>query len=449
MEQESSNNSRSDQETRLRSAPTRVLLDNKFVDTCPLLSKENPIQRYYDTLVPQLMMRIGQRDKPKFYVNFTDPTTKKSHSVFVAQWGDKVETKNKRGNIHITDITIDEIRFKAHAALAKIKSHTNENRSPILEEKRRIEADAKALEKGKTLRQAWNDYLQIRTRITDATSIHIYQSFRHLEDVIDTPLADWCTPAWLERRLIDISAGKSKFAHGGSRNVANHVADYLRAIINVVDADHTLLGANPASIALSRFKNSPTYVKPARKKSIIPASDLFELHEGLGRLATAGDWLAHDFISLLLYTGIRENAASMMSWRDINFEAGYCWIYFDTNLERQVILPLSDRALEVLKARHERLKQHEDWARIKKADWVFPVKYTYNKKTNEHITPQGDQVATLDSDGNPWSYVKETKRFFERLDIPTNVRVVLQNEWRQPVKDASSLSDLSCSQAEY
>lgn len=390
--------------------------------------------RYYDTNLPQLMLRVSKTEK-SFFLTHTDPVSKKPVRDLIARWGEPFENKTTKGTIKVRPITIEQVRQRGREKLAGIVKLINDGHSPELVRREKAQADAAKLRKGMTLRQAWQEYLQIRTRSTIETNIHVRQTFAHLEDVMDKPLVDWCSPGWLGKRMVVISTRSSEFGHRGTPGVAVKVAEYLRMIINVVDADHSLLGENPASIALSRFKSTPTFEKKKRKKSIIPVTDLFELHEALTRLATNNDWLAHDFISLLLYTGIRENAASMLCWRDINFDAGYCWLYFDTNLDKQVILPLSDRVLEILKARHQRLSEHEDWERIKTSGWLFPVKYTYVKKINKNITPQGKQVGIQDN-SNPWSYVKETKRFFDRLDMPTNVRLTLQDEWRQPVLDA-------------
>ena len=400
---------------RVPKQDNKFIFEDKRIEALPL-SQSQTTPRYYDLQFPKLMLRINRSEKV-FYLNYTDPVTHTPQREYVATWGDVVESTNTRGTKKIAPITVDQVRQAALEAQARIKADINVGKSPVLAKQQQAVADARELAKGISLREAWFNYLSTHPRLTEPTSVDIYQTFRHhLIDVLDKPIIDFCIPRWIEARFVLIYERQSPGGHGGSPAMAYKMLAYLKAILNHADADGVLLGKNPVSVAERTLNKRIQYQKPKRKKVIIPAGERHNLHAALLQREYHEDFLAADFVKVLLYTGIRDGAARTLRFEHYNPERGFIWIYVDTQLDRMIVLPLSDQAISVLNARIERLKQHDDWDGIRKAGWLFCSKYN-----------------------GQWSYIKETKGFFKRLDAPTSTPLLVSDKWRRPVLNEAGI----------
>lgn len=403
---------------RAAKGDNRFLFTNDAIEKIPF-SDSWSTPRYYDTLLPVLMIRVG-KSKKQFYVNYTDPVSRKAEREYVGTWGEMIEVVTQRGNKKVVPIDVDAIRHRAMSKQVELTKLTNDNISPKLAQKKKTEAAKIELAKGLTLRQAWEEYLAQHTKLSEPSREDIRQTFAHVDDVIDQPLKEFCDPNWVMQRFVTIYERKSVFAHGGSPAMAYKFLIWLKAILNMVDDEGALLGKNPVTVAEVRLrKRKNQYPKPARRKSIIPSDERFLVHNRLSTLEDNLDFLAADFIKLLLYTGLRDEAARTLKWSYINFDRGFAWVYVDSRREKMIILPLSDRAMEVLRERLARLKQHVEWPEIRKAGWVFPVKHN-----------------------GEWGFLKESKKFFQRLDLPTNMKMVQSDKWRRPVRDKASNAEI-------
>ncbi len=382
-------------------------------------AKNDTTPRYYDSVFPRLMMRVTKTQK-KFYVTYTDPVKRAAQVEFVATWGDIVESINNRRNKSHGPITAERVRSDALTVYAGVTAKINKNLSPALEKQRQAEADRLELLKGITLREAWDEYLRSHTRLSKPSVSDIKSTFEnHLTDVLDKPLKEFCTAKWVETRFVLLYDGKSTGGHGGSPAIAYKFRAWLKAIINNIDEDGSMFGRNPVSVAEKMLNKRKQFAKPKRKKVIIPADDLYNLRCALDSLIERQDFMAADFISLLLYTGLRDGAARTLRFENIDYEKKFAWVFLDTNLDSKIILPLSDSAINVLKVRKARLEKHREWAAIENAGWFFPVKM------------RGE-----------WGFLKESKAFFTRLDMPTNTPLLVTDKWRRPVKNKEGITQI-------
>lgn len=131
--------------------------------------------------------------------------------------------------------------------------------------------------------------------------------------------------------------------------MANRVMALLRSVFNY-SIKKGWEGRNPAQ-AFERFKET------SRDRFVLPQEMPFLLQA----IECERRSLIRDFFKILLFTGVRKGNVQQMRWEQIDWNFGY-WRIPDTKNGQPLIVPLSEKALEVLTERRINANSF----------WVFP-----------------------------------------------------------------------------
>ena len=160
---------------------------------------------------------------------------------------------------------------------------------------------------------------------------------------------------WFNRRISSISKHEIHQLHLRIREKnglyqANRMLERIRAMYNKA-IEWGWDGANPSS-GIKKFKEKTRdrFIRPIEMPLLFKALDLEE------------NETARDYIYISLFTGARKTNVLQMRWEEIDWQSNY-WRIPDTKNGEPVIIPLSDRAKELLDTR---LKKSHGNA------WVFP-----------------------------------------------------------------------------
>ena len=224
------------------------------------------------------------------------------------------------------DMNIAQARIEAKKVLAQVATGINPN-----------EKKQKARIKKITLRELLELYLSekdLKARTKQDYRQAIKETF---SDYLDQPL-DRLTRSVVEKSY------KSRMKRSKAR-AANSIR-VLRALFNRAASlyrEEGLFQENPVR-AITEPGGVGLY-KPPRKKTFIDRPDLpiwWKTVEGLNEEA-------EKYFKFLLLTGVRASEANNILWEDLNFRSKTYYIRDPKNREEDVILPLSDYLVDLIK----------------------------------------------------------------------------------------------------
>jgi len=187
------------------------------------------------------------------------------------------------------------------------------------------------LRKEITLKELFNLYMERYSRIEK-------KSWRYDEREINKFVSHW-----FNRKISDISKYEIKSLHLKMKEAnglyqANRMLERLRSMYNKA-IEWGWEGANPTQ-GIRKFKEETRdrYVQPNEMPLLLAA--LEEEHNGTAR----------DYLYLSLFTGARKSNVLQMRWEQIDWH-NKTWRIPDTKSGEPVLIPLSDRAIEILETR--------------------------------------------------------------------------------------------------
>lgn len=159
---------------------------------------------------------------------------------------------------------------------------------------------------------------------------------------------------WKARRATDISIREARkrmdeIADRHGKHAANRSLNDVRAAVNWCIEHELFAGENP-------WNHVSSVRTESRERFITPE----EMPKFLEAVYQAED-TTRDFILMCLFTGARKTNVMTMRWEQIDFDLK-AWRIPKTKSGTSHIVPLTQRALEILHARH---KDHA-------SGWVFP-----------------------------------------------------------------------------
>ncbi len=163
-------------------------------------------------------------------------------------------------------------------------------------------------------------------------------------------------PDWLGKRMIDINKEMvlSRHATLGKVNgeaTANGVMRILRAMFSYAHATYDICEVNPVSY-LSKIK---AWYPEKRRRTYIKAHQLKTWWSAVHALESD---TMRDFLTFLLFTGLRRGEASSLRWNDIDFIERTFTIQKTKNGD-PLILPMGAFIEEVLERRRKQYHNHE------------------------------------------------------------------------------------------
>lgn len=284
------------------------------------------------------------------------------------------------------EITVEQARREAQKLLGKIATGID----PRAEQKN---VELQSL----SLYEVFQDYLKARKTLKPRT-LYDYKN------VVNRAFADW-----KDKPLLSITKDKVAKLHASlgqeqGEAYANLAMRVLRALFNFAagqyeDAQgHSLVADNP----VKRLSQTRSWYRVKRRQTYIKSHELSAWFHSLQK--TTNETM-HDYLLLVLFTGLRRNEAAQLKWSDIDLKAKTLTIP-DTKNNQPHTLPLSNYLSDLLVLRQQRAA----------SEYVFP-----GNGKGGHIVEPRKQTAKVIEDSGVTFTIHDLRRTFitmaESLDI--------------------------------
>jgi integrase len=283
------------------------------------------------------------------------------------------EARIKRaGNKRITlgrhpILPLDDARKKAQETLLIMKDGFDP--VELEEEERKQRAKIAAINDAKkiTLRTVFKDYQSVRELKPKTLSDYRNTFDVCLPDWLDEPVPN-ITRRAVEQRFIKIRDNRGKGQAAKCMRILAAVLNNAKA--EEVDDGVRLITENPCDVL--KEKKVDRTLKPRerfldREELRLVVEELSHVHhpsysKQSPRLTSI---TVADFLTLLLFTGLRRDEAATLKWIDVNFDDGFFTIH-DTKNSSNHVVPMSMQVRTMLERRRDAGDKHDQW--------VFPNK---------------------------------------------------------------------------
>jgi integrase len=202
-----------------------------------------------------------------------------------------------------------------------------------------------------TLAQAFEDFKQARKNLKPKT-VASYQY--HL---------DKCFSDWLRKPITQITKTMVSQRHrdmgeSGTKAFANGAFRVLEAVLNFAIYQYEdgkgepVLSNNPVNV----LNHTRAWYPSRRRMGVIKVRELGAWYQAVQALKAedklTSAWVIADYLSFVLFTGLRASEASQLRWEDVDLEERTLTLP-DPKNRQPFTLPLSDIAMDVLAQRRE------------------------------------------------------------------------------------------------
>lgn len=255
-----------------------------------------------------------------------------------------------------------------------------------------------------TLKEVLNEFLKARKSLKPITVADYTRTVNvYFQDWSDKPITSITK---------DMVENRHRLIGERSKAQANLCMRYLRALFNFAIARYEDNQGNPtiADNPVKRLSSSRAWYRVERRQSVIRLHELPAWYAAVTNLSNEKTSQAResicDYLLFLLFTGLRRNEGSQLSWDNIDFSAR-CLTIADTKNRLPHTLPLTNYLLEILQRRRA----------VATGKYVFTGNNTDNRiveprKVMQHVTAESGIAFTL----------HDLRRTFitiaESLDIP-------------------------------
>lgn len=249
-------------------------------------------------------------------------------------------------------LSTEEARIEAQKFLGDVAR----GRDPIALKR---EAEARQV----TLKEAFDEYMAVRTGLSDQT-VHDYN--RVMREMFKD---------WQSRYLTEITKDmvQSRHRRYGAKSPAraNNGMRVLRAVFNFARGQYedaqgrSLFPENP----VSRLSHTRSWYREKRRQTVITRSQLPKWAKGVESLREGKDPLSEtvaDYLLLLLFTGLRRSEGLNLEWDRVDLEEKTLTIV-ETKNHETLVLPLSEYLCDLLRRRKKDRDERES-----KEPYVFP-----------------------------------------------------------------------------
>lgn len=288
--------------------PAKLKLTKVAVDKLPFSEKGKQVD-YYDTELPAFGVRVSATSKVYFVRK-------------------RINGKMTRVNLGRHGvITADDARNEAKDAFTDLRKGVDINREK-----------SKAMERGITLQQVYDDYLTARPTMKPRT-ISVDKSLLncHLSDWLKKPLRD-ITEDMLKRRHL-------KIAKDSGVNTANNVMRLFRRLHRF--AARSLKEAVDRDMVKDALEGQ--WFKVDRRQTVLKEHELPVWYKAVNKISNP---IILDYLLLLLFTGLRENEGLTLRWDDVDMVAETFTIRKEiAKNKKSHTLPMSDFLKELFQRR--------------------------------------------------------------------------------------------------
>jgi len=235
-------------------------------------------------------------------------------------------------------LSLDEARQKA----AKLLLDMHQGIDPRAERKAKAAASAARQSRDITLRLAFEEFLANRPALRDKSKQSYSDGMKHLDSWLDRSLRE-ISREMVERRHKEIAVEVEKRRGSRGASSANGAMRAFRAVWNFA-ADRRDLPPCPVKLR-KQWHPEP------RRESYVAYQDLSKFYAAVRALQND---VARDYLTLLLFTGMRRGEAASLRWSDVDLIEKVIRIPSErTKGGRGLALPMSDVIYDMLGARHE------------------------------------------------------------------------------------------------
>ena len=320
---------------------------------------KNPPVKLTDAVVKKLSPPSSDKKGCAFYWDstlkgFGLTVTKSGTKTFIVQG--RINGRERRMKLQRFGVwTTEQARKKARVKLGQMADGID----PVDEKRRK-----KAI--GVTLEEVIEDYIENkRPKGASLKESTIRDYRRHLNTNFK---------AWKKKPLVNITRDMIERRYREhcktSTSQAGQSMAYLRAIFQYAidshkdDEGRSLITHNPVDI----LKDKKMLVTSKPKKGCVPLDKIGEWWSAVldMRNDPAQEYASNsacDLVTVIALTGLRLGEARSMRWSQLDFDECSLELH-DTKNRTDVILPLSDRVIEILESR-----------KGNKSDYVFPARY--------------------------------------------------------------------------
>lgn len=280
------------------------------------------------------------------------------------------------------------------------------------------------------LKDVFNDYMNARKDLKPRTR-------DGYECVLNLVIPDWLNKPIVKITQQMIAKRHAEFGHNHSKAGANHAMRVLRAVFNFAmheyqnDDGKPIVTVNPV-IYLSHIRG---WFRIERRQTVIKTHQLNAWYFGLSNLLNETEYsqgsMWHDYLLLMLLTGMRKTEAASIKWEDVDLKEK-TFTLRDTKNRDIHTLPMSDAIIDIFK-RRKLLQRNE---------FVFPA----DSKTGYITEPKKIVQRVADLSNVPFT-LHDLRRTFatvaESLDFPAYaLKRLLNHKMTQDVTAGYIMKDV-------
>lgn len=345
---------------------------------------DNKRSYYYDSRVNGLLIQVTNNGV-------------KSYQVY--KW-----IKNKPVRVTLgkfPDLPVEKARKMAIQKLAEMAQGINPNAKKKEEAKINV-----------TLNEVLIEYFKVRKELSKNTVDGYKGSInKYFSDWLEKPLKS-INRGQVAKRHLDISED--------SPSAANKAMRILRALFNFAQGQYedaeerSLFPDNP----VQKLSHTKAWNRENRRTGIIERSQLVCWYKAVNNLCDTDDEfnaVVRDYLLFILFTGLRRREASMLEWKNVNFDDEYFTIVKTKN-KNILKLPMSEFTCKLLKIR---------WKNAD-SDYVFG-----GGNTNAYLNDPRRQIAKVRNESGLNFTIHDLRRTYitiaESLELSAYVLKMLIN----------------------
>lgn len=210
-----------------------------------------------------------------------------------------------------------------------------------------------------TLEDVYDEFLKARS-LKDST-------VKGYTQVLNATLGDWLKMPLAEITKPMVADRHAKLSKENGKAYADSAMRTLSSIWGYAegryedDEGESLLPSNP----VKRLSKTRAWNRPKARKNYLKEHQLKPWFEAVGKLRIE-PWgtmpqTVGDYLTLVILTGLRRSEAATLPWSQVDLTDRTLWVT-ETKNHEDLILPISDYLLELLKKRREHIKE----------EYVFP-----------------------------------------------------------------------------
>jgi integrase len=261
---------------------------------------------------------------------------------------------NVRSYIVQRDMPNGKTRRVTIGAVAEIPlAEARKRAADVLDDLRRGKDPKQRSPGGRTLRQAFDGYLDARKTLRPASRKVYAANFKNLADWHDLPIRS-ITGEMVEKRHRVIAAEIEARGCNGGQYTANATMRLLRTLYAWVADREADMAANPV-----RLLKGGWYEEKRRMRMVTDA----QMPSFYRAVCGLDSPVVRDFVLMMLFTGMRLTETKTLQWTDVDLTNRSLTVPADrTKGKRDLVLPLTDFVRDLLVARRA----------LGDAKWVFP-----------------------------------------------------------------------------